>query len=43
MFKDLSGQLDRQLAALTALINGELAEFNKGLAREKLPPVAARK
>jgi hypothetical protein len=42
VFTDLSGQLDRQLAALTALVNGDLAEFNRGLAREKLPPVVKR-
>jgi photosystem II stability/assembly factor-like uncharacterized protein len=43
VFRDLSAQLDTQLAALTALINGDLAEFNRGLAREKLAPVAPRK
>jgi len=42
VFTDLSSELDRQLAALTVLVNGDLAEFNKGLAREKLAPVIKR-
>jgi photosystem II stability/assembly factor-like uncharacterized protein len=42
VFTDLSSELDRQLAALTVLVNGDLVEFNKGLAREKLAPVIKR-
>jgi len=42
VFKDLSSQLDAQLAALAALVNGDLAAFNQQLAREKLAPVKAR-
>jgi hypothetical protein len=42
VFTELSSELDRQVAALTALVNGDLAEFNKGLAREKLAPVVKR-
>ncbi|HYT75632.1 MAG TPA: hypothetical protein VEL79_12830 [Vicinamibacterales bacterium] len=40
VFKDLSGQLDKQLAALDGLIKADLGVFNQQLAKKKLLPVA---
>jgi hypothetical protein len=42
VFKDLSGQLDTQLARLDALIKTELAAFNQQVTRKKLDPVVAK-
>jgi hypothetical protein len=39
VFKELSGRLDVQLARLEALVNSELAAYNKLLARKKIDPV----
>jgi photosystem II stability/assembly factor-like uncharacterized protein len=41
VFKDLSAQLDRQLQRLDALMQTDVAAFNKELARKKLAPVDA--
>ncbi len=41
VFKDLSERLDKQLAALEALLRSDLEPFNKLLARKKLEPVKA--
>ena len=43
VFTDLSAQLDAQIAALTALLQGDLAAFNAQLAREKIAPVKVPK
>jgi len=40
VFKDLSAQLDKQLARLDALLKTDVAAFNIQIARKKLPPVA---
>jgi photosystem II stability/assembly factor-like uncharacterized protein len=42
VFKELSGQLDKQLARLTALEKTELAAFNQEIGKKKLDPVAAK-
>jgi len=42
VFKELSGQLDKQLARLDALEKTELAAFNQQIARKKLDPVAVK-
>ncbi len=39
VFKELSGRLETQLAALDALLDSDLAAFNKLLAKKKLEPV----
>jgi hypothetical protein len=39
VFKDLSARLDKQLAALDAVVKAELPGFNKALAGNKLDPV----
>jgi photosystem II stability/assembly factor-like uncharacterized protein len=39
VFRDLSARLDKQLAALDALLKGDLDPFNKLLAKKKLDPV----
>jgi hypothetical protein len=41
VFKDLSERLDKQLAALEALLRSDLEPFNKLLARKKLEPIKA--
>ena len=43
VFTDLSAQLDARIAALTALLRGDLAAFNAQLAREKIAPVTVPK
>ncbi len=39
VFKELSGRLDAQLAALDSLVKAELAPFNKSLTGKKLEPI----
>jgi hypothetical protein len=39
VFKDLSAQLDRQFGRLDGLVTGDMAAFNRELARKKLAPV----
>jgi photosystem II stability/assembly factor-like uncharacterized protein len=39
VFKELSGELDRQLSALQTALTNELAVFNRQLARSKIAPV----
>jgi photosystem II stability/assembly factor-like uncharacterized protein len=43
VFKELSAQLDRQLERFDALVQKDVAAFNKELARKKLAPVAPSK
>jgi photosystem II stability/assembly factor-like uncharacterized protein len=41
VFKELSGELDKQMAALRTALTSELAVLNRQLARTKLAPIAA--
>jgi hypothetical protein len=42
VFKDLSAQLDRQLARLDAIVAGDLNGFNALIGKKKLPPVTGK-